>query len=155
MHDKSDLVFTWCSTELEHYSLASQLVVDLSEAVELVVDNGLLLGVQEDLGDLGAIGLGADTLADNLGWVDEVTEEVLVDGGESTGSWALLGGSGSAGWDWEDSALSNEDDVAVGELLLELAGKTAYINQPSVLPFRDLKVAYVLSLRLLDSAYRC
>jgi len=124
MHDKYDLVFTWCSTELEHHPLSSQLVVDLSEALELVVDNSLLLGIQEDLGDLRAIGLCADTLADDLSWVNEITEKVLVNGGKSAGSWALLGSSGSARWDWEDSSLSNEDDVAVRELLLELAGKT-------------------------------
>jgi hypothetical protein len=54
-----------------------------------------------------------------------------VDGSECAGTWALLG-LGSAGavgalWAWENAAGCEDQDVAVGELLLELTGE-AIVN---------------------------
>ena len=48
-----------------------------------------------------------------------------MDGGESAGAGAHLLGTGSAGGLGHDAALSNEDNVAVRELLLELTGEAA------------------------------
>lgn len=92
-----------------------------------MVDTTLLLLVQNDLEGLGAVLLGADALADDLDGVDEVSEDVLVDRGQSAGTGALLvlvgaGVDGALGAG-QDAALSNEEDVAVRELLLQLAGQ--------------------------------
>jgi hypothetical protein len=68
--------------------------------------------------------LGADALSNDLGGVDEVGEDSVVDGSESAGTGALLLDAGAASGLGEDTALSNEDDVAVRELLLELTGES-------------------------------
>lgn len=46
-----------------------------------------------------------------------------MDGGEGTAAGALLHNTGSTSGLAQDSALANEDDMAVGELLLELSGQ--------------------------------
>lgn len=93
-----------------------------------MVNTTLLLLVQDNLQGLGAILLGASALANDLDGVDEVGQDGLVDSGQSAGTGALLGlvgarGDGALGAG-QDAALSNEEDVAVRELLLELAGQT-------------------------------
>ena len=92
-----------------------------------MVDTTTLLLIQDNLDGLAAVLLGADALADNLDGVDEVGEDGVVDGRQSTRTGTLLGlvaagvdGALGAG---EDAALSNEEDVAVRELLLQLAGQ--------------------------------
>ena len=92
-----------------------------------MVNTATLLLVQDNLQGLAAVLLGADALADDLDGVDEVGEDGVVDGGQSARTGALLGLGGArvggalgAG---QDAALSNEEDVAVRELLLELAGQ--------------------------------
>jgi len=102
---------------------SSQFSVHLTKGLDLVVNNGLLLGVQVDFGDFVTIYLGTDTLPDNLGGVDKVLEEVLVNSGESSGTRSLLGNSGSPGGDGENSAEGEENDVSVGKLLFEFTGK--------------------------------
>ena len=113
--------------EFEHDSTAGQPAVDLAVGVEAVVDTAALLLVQDNLEGLAAVLLGTDTLADNLDGVDEVAEDGVVDGGQSARAGALLGlvgarvdGALGAG---QDTALSNEEDVAVRELLLKLTGQ--------------------------------
>lgn len=93
-----------------------------------MVNTTLLLLVQDDLQGLGAILLGTSALANDLDGVDEVGQDGLVDSGQSARTGALLGlvgarGDGALGAG-QDAALSNEEDVAVRELLLELAGQT-------------------------------
>lgn len=110
--------------ELKDDVLASELAVDLAEGVDLVVDAGALLGVKEDLDDLVAVLLGADALANDLSGVDEVGEDSVVDSGQGAGSWALLGDTAAARGEREDTALGDEEDVAVRELLLELTGES-------------------------------
>jgi hypothetical protein len=114
--------------ELEDNTTAGESSVDLGVGVESVVNTSTLLLVKNDLEDLGGVLLGADALADDLDWEDEVGEDGVVDGGESSGAWALLGEGGSravrALWSWENTAGSEDQDVAVGELLLELTGET-------------------------------
>lgn len=103
--------------------LASELAVDLTEGVDLVVNTSALLGVEEDLNDLVAVLLGADTLANDLGRVDEIAEDGVVDGGKSPGARALLLDAGTTARLGKDATLSKEDDVAVRKLLLELTGQ--------------------------------
>jgi hypothetical protein len=117
--------------ELEGDSTASETAVDLAVSIEAVVDTTTLLLVEDDLEGLGAVFLGADALANDLDGVDEVSEDGVVDSGQSAGTGALLGLGGArvdgalgAG---QNAALSNEEDVAVGELLLELAGQTVVL----------------------------
>lgn len=118
--------------ELENDVTAGQTTVDLAVGVETVVDTALLLLIQNNLQGLAAVLLGADALADDLDGVDEVGKDGVVDSGQSAGTGALLslGGArvdGALGAG-QDAALSNEEDVAVRELLLELAGQTVEKN---------------------------
>lgn len=113
--------------ELEHNRPASQSAVDLAVGVQAVVNTTTLLLIEDDLGGLAAVLLGADALADDLNGVDQVVEDGVVDSGQSTRARTLLGlvgarGNGALGAG-EDPALSDEQDVAVGELLLELTGQ--------------------------------
>lgn len=95
-----------------------------------MVDTAPLLLVQDHLDGLATVLLGADALADDLDGVDEVVEDGVVDGGQGTRARTLLGlvgarvgGALGAG---KDAALSDEEDVAVGELLLELTGEAVF-----------------------------
>lgn len=73
------------------------------------------------------VGSDSRPLANNLTGPDEVVEDLLVDGGESSGSgsFLLVGGTGVSLGFGEDSSLGKEDDVFVGQLLLELSGESA------------------------------
>lgn len=101
--------------------LACQLLIDLAERIDLIVDARALLRVQEDLDDLVAVLLGADALADDLGRVHEVGQDRFVHGCQGARAWALLRDAAAARGEWEDAAQGNEQHVAVGELLFELA----------------------------------
>ena len=92
-----------------------------------MVNTTTLLLVKDDLEGLGAVLLGAGALADDLDGEDEISEDGVVDSGQSAGARALLllvgaGVDGALGAG-QDAALSNEEDVAVGELLLKLTGQ--------------------------------
>ena len=113
--------------ELKVDALASEALVDLGVGVESVVDATTLLLVENDLEDLAAVLAGAETLADNLDGVDEVGKDGVVDSGKGSRLGALLGlraaravGALGAG---QDAAGSNDQNVAVRELLLELTGE--------------------------------
>ncbi len=141
--------------ELEVDTTAGKAAVDLGVSIESVVDTSLLLLVKDDLEDLGAVLLGAETLANNLDWEDEIGEDGVVDSSQGAGTWALLGegsaGAGRALWAWQDAAGSEDQDVTVGELLLELAGKTNGTNQSiDLLVFRNMKVCLPL-LHLVET----
>lgn len=119
--------------ELKGDTTAGETSVDLGVGIESVVNTSLLLLIEDDLQQLAAILLGAETLANNLDWVDEVGEDSVVDSSESSGTWALLllgsAGAGRALGAGEDAAGSKDQDVAVRELLLELTGETIWICQ--------------------------
>jgi len=123
------LVFTLSADwELKRHTPSSQLPVHITVCVESVVNTTPLLLVQDDLHQLAAVLAGTDTLSDDLDWVDDIGEDGVVDGGECSRSWALLG-LGCAGtvgtfWAGEDAALGKDDDVAVGELLFEFTGQS-------------------------------
>jgi hypothetical protein len=114
--------------KLEVDALASQTLVDLGVGVEAVVDTTTLLLVEDNLEDLGVVLLGTDALADDLDGVDEVGEDGVMDGGEGTGDGTLLGlgcaAAVAALGAGQDTAGSDDQHVAVGELLLELTGET-------------------------------
>jgi len=124
--------------ELKGDTAAGELAVDLGVGVEAVVDATTLLLVEDDLEELVAVLLGAEALADDLDGVDEVGEDGVVDGGEgaAVGALLLLGVAGAAGalGAGEDAARGEEDDVAVGELLLELTGEAGGCIRDWVLP---------------------
>ena len=116
--------------KLEVDTLACQPLVDLRVGVEAVVDTTALLLVENDLEDLGTVLLGAQTLANNLDWVDEIGKDGVVDSGEGSAAWALLGLRGAAAvaalWAGQNAAGGNDEHVAVGELLLELTGQAEW-----------------------------
>lgn len=113
--------------ELEDNTTAGEAAVDLRVGIQPVVNTTALLLVEDDLEDLGAVLLGAEALADDLDGVDEVGQDGIVDGRESAGARALLlegvAGAGRALGARENAASGNEEDVAVRELLLQLAGE--------------------------------
>lgn len=111
--------------DLEGDLLTSELGVDSLEGVDLVVNRGELLGIQVDLVELVAANLVTAALANDVGGVDKVLEDGLVDSRESAASGTLLVLLGTlAASLGEDAALAEEDDMAVSELLLELADQT-------------------------------
>jgi hypothetical protein len=81
--------------ELKDDLLASELVVDGLEGLELVVDVSSILRVEDDLVELGTADLVSDTLASDFSWVDKIFEHSVVNSGEGSGSRSLLGLSGT------------------------------------------------------------
>lgn len=133
--------------ELEVDTLSCQTLVDLRVGVKAVIDTTALLLIEQNLEDLGAVLLGAHTLANNLDRVDEISEDGVVDCGERAGTRTLLGLRGAAAvgalGTRQDAAGSNDDDVAVGELLLELTSEAEkYISAGEVVgSLRELTAA--------------
>lgn len=99
--------------ELEHNVLVRQGLVHLGECVQLGLNVHQVLGVQEDLQDLGAINLISNSLANNLGGVNNVLEDRLVHGGQGPRhrAGALLCGRSVEGLG-EDSSLGNNHNVS-------------------------------------------
>jgi hypothetical protein len=126
--------------ELEVDIAASEAAVDLGVSVQAVVDATTLLLVKDDLEELAAVLLGAETLADNLNGVGEVGQDGVVDSGESAGAGTLLllgvARAGRALGAGQDAARGEDQDVAVGELLLELTGE-ALLDAVEALQGRD------------------
>jgi hypothetical protein len=126
--------------ELEVDVAASEAAVDLGVSVQAVVDATTLLLVKDDLEELAAVLLGAETLADNLNGVGEVGQDGVVDSGESAGAGTLLllgvARAGRALGAGQDAARGEDQDVAVGELLLELTGE-ALLDAVEALQGRD------------------
>lgn len=122
------IIHSAADRELEAANTTGQFPVDLGVSVESVVHTTTLLLVQNDLQNLASVLLGSESLSDNLDGVNNILEDSVVDGGQSSAARTLLGlrGAGSVGalGTGQDAARSNEDDMAVGELLLELTGQT-------------------------------
>jgi len=114
--------------ELEDNTTSSQTLVDLRVSVESVVNTTSLFLIQNDLQSLASIFLGSNTLTNNLNWVDEITENGIVDSSESSGTRTLLGegGSGSVAalWSGENATSCEDYDMAIRELLFELTCET-------------------------------
>jgi hypothetical protein len=132
--------------ELKTNTTTSQLAVDLRVGIESVVNTSLLLLIEDNLQDLAAIFLGAETLAHDLDGVDEVSEDGVVHGGQCSGTGALLSegcaaavGALGAG---EDTARGEDQDVAVGELLLELTGEAIFFMSEIYFNYRKERKTY-------------
>lgn len=114
--------------ELEGDTTARKAAVDLGVGVEAVVNATTLLLVKDNLENLAAVLLGAETLADNLDRVDEISQDGIVDSSQSsrTGTLLCLGvaGAGRTLGAGQDAARSEDQHVAVRELLLKLTGET-------------------------------
>lgn len=145
--------------ELENDVAAGQSSVDLTVGVEAVVNTTTLLLVEDDLEDLAAVLLGADALADDLDGVDNVGQDGVVHGSESARARTLLGELGARGGGalgtGQDAARSNEEDLAVGELLLELTGQAAVYVSYFVSPGVSHSLCAWLSSLFMEWAYRC
>jgi len=125
--------------ELEDDTAAGQPAVDLGVGVQAVVDTAALLLVQDDLEDLAAVLLGADALADDLDRVDDVGQDGVVHGGQGARARTLLllvvaGADGALGTG-QDAARGDDQDMAVGELLLELTGQAGLEREMSAFSF--------------------
>jgi hypothetical protein len=135
--------------ELEVDVAAGQSSVDLRVGVESVVNATTLLLVEDDLEGLAAVLLGADALADDLDGVGEIGQDGVVDSSQGAGTRALLlegvAGAGRALGAGEDAASGQDDDVAVGELLLQLTGQAE----------RELAAVQMELSSMKRFAYRC
>lgn len=76
------------------------------------------------LDGLGTVNLDAGSLANDLGGIDKIIQDLLVDSSKSAGSWASLLLARVASRLGHDAALSNKENVTVRELLLELTGES-------------------------------
>lgn len=115
--------------EFENNAATSQSSVDLAVSIQTVVNTTTLLLVKNDLDGLAAVLLGADTLSDNLNRVDDIGQDGVVHSSQSTRTGTLLsesvsGADGTLGAR-KDTARSDDDNVAVRELLLELTSQSA------------------------------
>ena len=123
--------------ELEVDVAACETTVDLRVGVEAVVNTTTLLLVKDDLQELAAVLLGADALANDLDGVGEVGKDGVVDSSEGAraGTLLLLGvaSAGRALGAGKDAARGEDQDVAVGELLLELTSETRTMSVYNVL----------------------
>jgi hypothetical protein len=124
---KTNLLVSSSLGELKGDVAAGKTAVDLSIGVDTVVDASTLLLVKDNLEDLAAVLLGADALADNLNGVAEIGEDGIVDSSQSAGAGTLLllgvARAGRALGAGQDAARGEDQDMAVGELLLELTGQ--------------------------------
>lgn len=121
----------------EHLNVSvGELAVNTSESSELLLDFSDILGVKVDLVELGLILADTDALTNDLGRVDNILEDSVVDSGQSAGDRALLT-TALAGLSIEDGALSNDDNMSTSKLLLELTNETSL----------NLEVALVLAVR--------
>lgn len=98
------------STNLESDLLASQLAIDSPERIDLVVDSGELLGVKVNLVKTVTTDLVTATLANNVGRVNNVLKDSIVNGSKSAASGTpLVLLSTFAARLGEDAALTKEN----------------------------------------------
>lgn len=117
--------------ELEVDALASQTLIDFTVGIEPVVHTTSLLLIEHDLQHLAAVFLGTDALADDLDRVDKVGEDGVVHCCERAGAWALLclarAAAVAALGARQDAAAGNDENVTVGEFLLEFASEAVIL----------------------------
>lgn len=110
--------------EFKDNVLASKLLVNRRESVELVFERSGILGVKEDLEGLGTINLLTESLTNNFGGEDHIVQDGIVDSSQGTTSRTRLLVVGTTSGNRQDTTLSNEDNVAVRELLFEFTGES-------------------------------
>lgn len=103
--------------------LAGELAVDAREGLELVLQARGILRVQGAADQLAAISRHADALSGDLGGEHEVLQDGVVHRGEGAAAGPRLLSTAVARGLAHDTALANEHDVVVRELLLEFTGE--------------------------------
>jgi len=110
---------------VERNSLVGQLSIDSSIGISASLNIGLVTPIKVDLKDTTSINLAAGALAGDLGGVDNVLEDGILDSSEGartgTKSSSLLGTSITLS---KDVTLGNNDDSLSRELLLQLTDQT-------------------------------
>lgn len=144
--------------ELEVDVAASKAAVDLGVGIESVVNPNTLLLIEDNLEDLAAVFLGANTLANNLDGEAEIGQDGVVDSSQCAGARALLllgvaraGRSLGAG---QDAARGEDQHMAVRELLLELTGQAVRAVSTHVRPIhlnQICRLGQVVNLPLLST----
>jgi len=117
-----DLLEARVPHEAEGDDTVGELLVEVRSVLEAGADLSLHAGIEVDLHDARAVSAEAPAAADHIGGVDEVVEDVLVDGGGGAGALNLLelvDVVGALG----DLALGDEEDLAASEALFELGGE--------------------------------
>jgi hypothetical protein len=113
--------------ELEVDVGAGQALVHLGVGVQTVVDRAALLLVENDADDTAAVSALEHAATDNLNRIDEIGQDGVVDGLEGARTRALLGLVGArpvgALRARQNATHAEDQDMAIGELLLELAGE--------------------------------
>jgi hypothetical protein len=113
--------------ELKPYTPPRQLLVHLPIRIESVIHTAPLLLIQHDLQHLAPVLLRPDPLPHNLDWVHHIRQNRLMDGRECSRARTLLGlvraAAVGAFGAREDAAGCEDEDMAVRELLFELAGQ--------------------------------
>jgi len=106
---------------------ARQSLVDFLISVESVVDALSLLFVENNLEQLAAILALKHATSNNFDWINEIGHDGLVNSLECTRTRALLRLVGAAAiaalGARENAARSNNEDVSLGEFLLEFTGE--------------------------------
>jgi len=90
-----------------------------------VLKVGFILAIQEDFEKSASVNLVAQTLSDDLGWVDEIFEDSVVNSSESAAAWALLHFDVivTVGL-WQNTSLGNDHDLSAAEFLLQLSDES-------------------------------
>lgn len=113
------------SRELKDNILASELLVDSRESVNLVFKRGGILSIKENLESLGTIDLLTESLTNDFSRENEVIQDSIMDSSQSarsgTGLLTVVTTAGNS----QDTTLSNENNMTVRELLFELTSKTS------------------------------
>lgn len=115
----SDLLETRVPHEAELNATVSELLEQVSGLGEAATELVLHAGIEVDLHDARTVSAEAPAATDDVSGEDEVVEDGLVDGGGSAGALNILE-LVDVVRALDDLALSDEEDGAAGEALLEL-----------------------------------
>ena len=117
-----DLLEARVPHEAEGDDTVGELLEEVRSVLETGTDLVLHAGVEVDLHDAGTVSAEAPAAANHISGVDEVVEDVFVDGGGGAGALnvlELVDVVGALG----DLALSDEEDLTAGEALFEFGGE--------------------------------
>jgi hypothetical protein len=114
--------------KLKAHTPSSQLSINLPISVQPVIHPTLLLLIKNDLQHFTSIFLGPNPLADNLNRIDDIGQDGIMHRSQGTGarSFLSLRGPATVGafGTGENASGSEDENVAVGEFLFELACET-------------------------------
>ena len=104
--------------------LAGELAVNAREGLKLVLQAGSILRVEGAADELPTVSRNTSALASNFGREDKVLKDSVVHSSQGTAVGTRLLLTRVRARLGEDATLTNEHDVVVRELLLELASET-------------------------------